>query len=68
LGADSNAKLASNSLWVFLGIDRNPFLNLICELFLEILKSRLDDLTRTAGRRPEVKNNNTTHSIFSTVT
>jgi hypothetical protein len=45
-----NTKLTSNPIWVFLGIDRDPLLNTVSKLLLEIFEGRLDDLARSAGR------------------
>lgn len=63
-----NVELTCNVLGVILGIDGHPLLNLVLKLFLNVFERGLDDLTGITRGRPEVKNNNTTHSIFSTVT
>lgn len=64
----SHSELARNPLGILLGVNRDPLLNLVRKLLLHIIEGGLDDLARSAGRRPEMKNNNTAHSIFSTVT
>jgi hypothetical protein len=63
-----HSKVTSDTLRILLGIDGNPLLDLVRKLLLHILQRRLDDLTGSTGRRPEMENNYTTHSIFSTVT
>lgn len=65
---NSNSELTGDALRILLRVDRDPLLNLVCKLLLHILEGGFDDLAGSTGGRPEMENNDTTHSIFSTVT